>query len=360
MQPRRGLREQMARAAVATSLAVMTLALLAGCSSNTTGGTTTTSSATRSSTTTTSLPVAIAGTSLFRARVAPLARDAVSLPAIADGSPAWQSMVPVAYRSVGSGPDLLLISGQDGTLSWWSQTLVSDLSGHYRVTVFDLPGVGYSGTVAQLSLPWLADMTAGFSLTVGLSHPIVLGWGLGGQIAVSLAERHPGLASSLILVDSSPGGEGQVPPSAEVARLLARPVNTPVALSGLLFPPTPVGLQDRLRWQSSLFVGTTDWLTARAVKQEAALQASIWAHSPLLNGLDKLALPVLVVSGADDEVFPSANASLFTWAIKNAKEIIFSRAGYGAIVQDEPSFVAAVDRFATSTVPPSTTTTSSP
>ncbi len=137
-------------------------------------------------------------------------------------------MVPIAYRSFGSGPDLLLISGQDGTLSWWGQALLSDLSGHYRVTVFDLPGVGYSGAPRpRLSLAWLADMTAGFALTIGLSDPIVLGWGLGGQIALSLAERHPGFASSLILVDTSAGGPGAVAPSKSVMRLLARSNATP-------------------------------------------------------------------------------------------------------------------------------------
>jgi len=268
-------------------------------------------------------------------------------------------MVPVAYRSFGSGPDLLLVSGQQGTLSWWSQTLLSDLSGHYRVTVFDLPGVGYSGSAARpLSLSWLADMTAGFSLTVGLSHPIVLGWGMGGQIALALAERHPGLASSLILVDTSPGGPGSVPPSVDVARLLAEPGATPVALSTLLFPATPVGLADRLKWQSSLFAGTTDWLAAPAVEEEAALQADLWAHSSLVTGLEQVAVPVLVVAGADDVVFPAANSSLLARELKRVTRIIFARAGYGAIVQDEPSFVAAVDRFAGSSVPPSTTTTS--
>jgi pimeloyl-ACP methyl ester carboxylesterase len=201
-------------------------------------------------------------------------------------------------------------------------------------------------------------MTAGFSLTVGLSHPIVLGWGMGGQIALALAERHPGLASSLILVDTSPGGPGSVPPSVAVARLLAEPGATPVALSTLLFPATPVGLADRLRWQSSLFAGTTDWLAAPAVEEEAALQADLWAHSSLVTGLEQVAVPVLVVAGADDVVFPAANSSLLARALKHVTRITFARAGYGAIVQDEPSFVAAVDRFAGSSVPPSTTTTS--
>ena len=51
-------------------------------------------------------------------------------------------------------------------------------------------------------------MTAGLVLTLGLSDPTVLGWGLGGEIALSLAKRHPGIVSSLVLVDTSVGGAG--------------------------------------------------------------------------------------------------------------------------------------------------------
>ena len=58
-------------------------------------------------------------------------------------------MVPIAYQSFGSGPDLLLIVGQDGTLSWWDPALLKDLSSHYSVTVFDLPAAGYSGAATR-------------------------------------------------------------------------------------------------------------------------------------------------------------------------------------------------------------------
>jgi pimeloyl-ACP methyl ester carboxylesterase len=255
-------------------------------------------------------------------------------------------MVPIAYESFGSGPDLLLIAGQDGTLSWWAPSWLSALSGHYRVTVFDLPGAGYSGgATARLSLAWLADMTAGFALTVGLSDPTVLGWGLGGEIALSLAERHPLFASSLVLVDTSCGGVGTEQPAAEVVRLLSTPGATPLALSGLLFPPTTAGLQERVLWQKSLFAGTTDWLTAPAVRAEAALQAAVWKRSTLAKGLLKVTIPVLVVSGAGDVVFPAPDAVLLASELPHATVVIFPDSGYGAIIQDEPAFVAAVEKF---------------
>jgi len=255
-------------------------------------------------------------------------------------------MVPIAFSQFGSGPDLLLIPGQDGTLSWWDPVLLTDLSRHYRVTMFDLPGVGYSGAAtSSFSLGWLADMTAGFALSIGLTHPVVLGWGLGGEIALSLAERHPGFASSLVLVDTSAGGEGAAEPSKGVTRLLALPGATPVALSRLLFPRTSLGLRERVLWQKSLYEGTPDWLTAPACRAEARLQAAIWKSSSLIAGLASLTVKALVISGADDIVFPPGDALLLAGELPRSTLVTWPRSGYGAITQDEPAFVAEIEKF---------------
>ncbi|MGD0943832.1 MAG: alpha/beta hydrolase [Acidimicrobiales bacterium] len=370
---RRHEKGRLAPLVIPAALGAALVMVLAACSSQIVGPTTTTTSTATTSTsstttTTTTTPVAVAGTSILRARVARLQRGALVLPVVSEGSAAWLRMVPIAYRSFGTGPDLLLISGQDGTLSWWGQSLLSDLSSHYHVTLFDLPDVGYSGmATARLSLSWLADMTAGLVLTIGLSDPIVLGWGLGGQIALSLVERHPGFASLLILVDTSAGGAGTVGPSTGVVHLLAQRGATPVALSTLLFPATAVGLQDRLVWQSSVFAGTTDWMTTQAVEAEAMLQAAIWKSSSLAARLPLVTIPALVVSGADDVVFPAEDASRLAGELPHATEVSFPGAGYGAIFQDAPAFLAAVEKFTaenassltTTTTSSSTTTTSS-
>jgi len=308
-----------------------------------TGSTTTSTSTT--STTTPPVPVDGGGSSTVRVRVAALPPGAVVPTAISPASPAWLKMVPIAFSRFGSGPDLLLIAGQDGTMSWWDAALLSDLSRRYRVTVFDLPGAGYSGApTAPLSLGWLADMTAGLAFAVGLSHPVVLGWGLGGEIALALAERHPGLASSLVLVDTSGGGGSATPPASGVARLLALPGATPVALARLLFPRTNAGRRASVPWASSL-LATPDFVTARSIAAEAELQARFWKHSPLTPGLLRVEIPALVVSGADDTVFPPQNAPALDGLLPHAKLVMLTAAGYGAIIQDEPAFVAAVEGF---------------
>jgi pimeloyl-ACP methyl ester carboxylesterase len=56
-------------------------------------------------------------------------------------------------------------------------------------------------------------------------------------------------------------------------------------------------------------------------------------------------IPAFVVSGADDVVFPSGNASELANEIRHASLVIVPDAGYGAMTQDEPAFVAAVEKF---------------
>ena len=116
---------------------------LGACSAAAGGHATTTSVSTTSTTsTTTTLPEAVPGTSFLRARVAALAPGANAPDDLTPSSAAWLKMVPIAYQTLGSGPDLLLIAGQDATMSWWDPSLLSDLSSHFRVTLFDLPGAG--------------------------------------------------------------------------------------------------------------------------------------------------------------------------------------------------------------------------
>ena len=182
---------------------------LAACSSQGSGTTTTTTTTTTSTTTSTTMPAAVPGTSILRSRVAPLAPGEQVLPVEPQSSAAWLKMVPIAYRSFGAVPTFSSSPARTGRCPGGARPCCTFLV--ITATVFDLPDVGYSGsTTAPLSLAGLADMTAGLALTIGLSDPVVLGWGLGGQIALSLVERHPGFAASLILVDTSAGGLGAV------------------------------------------------------------------------------------------------------------------------------------------------------
>jgi hypothetical protein len=49
--------------------------------------------------------------------------------------------VRIGYRQFGSGPDLILVTGDTAAMSLWTVDLLSELARHFRVTIFDNRGV---------------------------------------------------------------------------------------------------------------------------------------------------------------------------------------------------------------------------
>jgi len=188
--------------------------LLAGCSSSETGHATTSTVVTTTTSTTTTTTLTTTTTTL-----------PVPIPVPRSFGPGWLRCHPVtssfppsrkARCLVEDGSDRLReIRERSGyspraragrSLVVVDPALLSDLSSHYTVTVFDLPERG-TRTCDGAPLAWVAGGHDRWTCP----HPRAVrsngAWlGLGGQIAMSLAERHPGIASSLVLVDTSVGG----------------------------------------------------------------------------------------------------------------------------------------------------------
>ncbi|MGD0607989.1 MAG: alpha/beta hydrolase [Streptosporangiaceae bacterium] len=86
----------------------------------------------------------------------------------------------VAYRSIGTGPPLVLITGASGTLDNWDPRFVDALAQHYRVVTFDNAGVGPTAALpVPLSIDAMASQTSALISALGLGRPDVLGWSMG-------------------------------------------------------------------------------------------------------------------------------------------------------------------------------------
>lgn len=102
--------------------------------------------------------------------------------------------------AAGRQPTLLCIHGWGLNGSVW-QDLAGVLTGRARVLAPDLPGHGARAGEAHFgSLEAAAD-----ELADGLDTPVcVVGWSLGGLVALSLARRHPERVSCLVLLAATP------------------------------------------------------------------------------------------------------------------------------------------------------------
>jgi pimeloyl-ACP methyl ester carboxylesterase len=110
-----------------------------------------------------------------------------------------------AYRSVGSGPTLVMIMGLGGTIDAWDPRFVDSIAHHHRVVMFDNRGAGRSGgAVADLSVKLMADDADAVIKRLRLGRPDVLGWSMGGFIAQDLALHHPHDVGRLVLAATAP------------------------------------------------------------------------------------------------------------------------------------------------------------
>lgn len=297
-----------------------------------------------------SLPVANSGVGGPFSAVGPVYRVAVSrlgrnriAPRDSDGQLQTRAVV-LAYRQFGSGPDLLLISGEHATMTSWDPQFLLDLAAHFTVTEFDFPDVGYSAPDARYtSVAALADYTAGLIWALGLSRPVVLGWGFGGEVALSLVERHPGLIWRLVLAEATPGGPSATQPSRAVEAKLASPLETPTELSYVEFPS---GAETaRATWLTDASKVTEDVMTAAAVVHEAEVVENGYRSDTVTQRLGSVGIPVLIFQGGRDGIVPQENAYLLDVLLPHARLVVFPQAGYASLFEEARTVASDLQSF---------------
>lgn len=93
----------------------------------------------------------------------------------------------------GDGAPVLMIHGNSSCREVFSRQVASKLSRKHRLITFDLPGHGQSTNAPDprrtYSRPGLADCAIELLARLGVSEVIVLGWSLGGHVAIEMLSR---------------------------------------------------------------------------------------------------------------------------------------------------------------------------
>jgi 3-oxoadipate enol-lactonase len=111
--------------------------------------------------------------------------------------------IELYYELHGSGPAVTVIPGL-GTDTRLFLPIVTALAQRHQVMVFDPRGAGRSEKPdVPYSAEEMADDTAGLLDEVGMQVSTVIGYSMGGRIALSLALRHPNRIRGLLLAATS-------------------------------------------------------------------------------------------------------------------------------------------------------------
>jgi 2-hydroxy-6-oxonona-2,4-dienedioate hydrolase len=112
----------------------------------------------------------------------------------------------LAVVTAGQGPDVVLLHGGVGSWTHWSRN-IQELSQHFRIRAFDLPGFGASPTFPEKQsddayFRWVA----GAICAAGRGSIRLVGFSFGGSVAAAIAGLLGSRLAALTLV--APGGFG--------------------------------------------------------------------------------------------------------------------------------------------------------
>lgn len=104
-------------------------------------------------------------------------------------------------------PAVVLLHGFTGSVSTWHETAAL-LQDRYSIIAVDLTGHGLTAAPAEVKRYTMEEQTADLHELLeklAVDQPVMIGYSMGGRIALSYAVRYPHSLSALILESSSPG-----------------------------------------------------------------------------------------------------------------------------------------------------------
>jgi pimeloyl-ACP methyl ester carboxylesterase len=266
------------------------------------------------------------------------------------------------YRTMGSGPNLVLIHGMINSSRHW-EAVATRLTGSYTVIAPDLIGHGEAATPrGDYSLGAHAASIRDLLTTIGVERATIVGHSLGGGVAMQFFYQFPQRTERLALISS--GGLGHevspllrgaaLPGSAALLKLAARPRLVGALAAG----------GKRLRDQGNS-TGVYLQAVARALGplQEdgsrraflETLRSVIDVHGQRVSARDRLYLlgemPTLIAWGERDRTIPIAHGVEARQSIPNCRFETLPKAAHFPNLEDPEGLAAVLGDWLATTAP---------
>jgi len=243
----------------------------------------------------------------------------------------------IGYYRFGRGSPIVLVTGYRATLSEWNAYFLAELSKTHDVIVFDNPGIGRSTSdTAIYTVDELANATAALIRTLRLRSVTVLGWSMGGMIAQRLAIDEPSLLDHLVLLASEPPGHASVPLSKDTKDALSGGSKISFAdIMRVLFP-ADIAHKAEQCFRVDMFK-PGDYKPAHVTSSVVEAQDRLirdWERDERsLAQLQRLSVPTLELTGADDDVVDPQNALILSRTIPRSRILEVQSAGHAMMYQ---------------------------
>jgi pimeloyl-ACP methyl ester carboxylesterase len=272
-----------------------------------------------------------------------------------DGRFAEVNGLKVYYKLAGKGqPALLLLHGFLASLYSWREVF-APLAGTHKVAAFDRPAFG----LTERPLQWdgqnpyggaaQVELTIGLMDQLGLDKAVLVGNSAGGAIALQTALEHPERVQALVLVDPAIYTSGGIPPQIKWV------FRTPQArrLGPLFVRSMPKwGMKlGQMAWHDPSKFTPQEWEGYKKPLMvndwDRALFEMFTADNTndLSQRLGKVKIPVLVITGEDDQIVPTAQSIRLSQELPNARLVVIPECGHVPQEERPEAFLEAVNQF---------------
>jgi len=231
--------------------------------------------------------------------------------------------VELYYEVHGEGVPVLLTHGYSSSSHMW-EGQVGPFSKRYQLITWDMRGHGKSDYPADQGAyseeATVADM-AGILDAVGAKTAVIGGLSLGGYMSLAFHLVHPERTRALLIIDTGPGYKKDEPRAGWNATAIKRAER--LEAEGL---PKSGGAETRTaphRSADGLAKAAPGMLTQR--------------NARVIESLPNIAVPSLVVVGADDAPFIAASDYMAA-KIPGAKKLVIPGAGHASNIDQPAAF----------------------
>ena len=239
--------------------------------------------------------------------------------------------VKIHYEIHGKGAPVLLSHGYSASSRMWDAQ-VAALSKTYQTIVWDMRGHGksdYPKDRAAYSADLTVDDMAAILDAAGVRQAVIAGLSLGGYMSLAFQLKYPRRVRALMLFDTGPGFKNDQARTAWNASAEKRAEDFDA--KGL----AALGASDEVRIsQHRDATGLAGAARGMLAQQD----------DRVIRSLDKIAVPSLVLVGADDTNFLAAT-DYMAGKIRNSRKVVIQGAGHAANLHQPEAFNRAMSEF---------------
>jgi pimeloyl-ACP methyl ester carboxylesterase len=245
------------------------------------------------------------------------------------------------FEDHGSGPPILLIHGFPLNREMWRPQL-EGLAVAAHVIAPDLRGHGETPPSDEVStMDDLADDCLAVLEALAVNQPVyICGLSMGGYVSLAFYRRHRARVAGLILAATRAGADSPEGKANRDRMASQAKEDGPQAVVNAMLP----------KMLSPGTYATNPDLVAHveAIMQKTSLEGMVAALMGMkvrpdsTPALDQIAVPTLILHGADDQLIPASEAEAMRTAIKGSKLEILPNAGHLLNLEQPERFNQAI------------------